>query len=500
MLSCMEGSKTTNADLVQRSPEILSRSTIRRYAAGSIGTGGFGTLPGLVLVYYLTDSLGVTALLAGVIIMVAKLWDVIIDPVIGEISDASLQKTGSRRRLMIIGAIALPIFFVLTFAVPAPLTGLPAALWVLVCFIGAATAFSLFQVPYISLPAELTNNYDQRTKLLTWRVVVLTVAILAFGGGGPALRELAGDNVRLGYLIMAVVAGAAFMVAFLIAARVAPQNAQHNPRKSPLKEIRVRVFVDAGRQSLNLLKTNQAFRTLLGAFFLQALATGLMLASAQYVATWILDSQAAVTFLFAALIAPALLMAPVWGRIALKRSKEQTFLIATVLFIIGAVSLIALLWFPGTWIYLPVALCGAGYAGMQSLPMAMLPDVISHSLSQGQGSEDHDAESLEGKDFLALHFADEPRHDAQEHHNGAGLFGGVWTAGETTGMALGSTVLTVLLALSGYAESVAGQSTSQPDSALVAIVLTFSVIPALCAIASVIPLRRYPLSKSALNA
>ena len=42
----------------------LRRSTIATYAAGSIGTGGFATLPGLVLTYYLTDSLGVAALLA----------------------------------------------------------------------------------------------------------------------------------------------------------------------------------------------------------------------------------------------------------------------------------------------------------------------------------------------------------------------------------------------------------------------------------------------------
>ena len=51
----------------------LSRRIVSRYAIGSIGTGGFGTLPGLVLTYYLTDSLGVTALLAGVIVTAAKI-------------------------------------------------------------------------------------------------------------------------------------------------------------------------------------------------------------------------------------------------------------------------------------------------------------------------------------------------------------------------------------------------------------------------------------------
>ena len=53
------------------------------------------------------------------LVTVAKIWDVVIDPVIGARSDHSLAVTGSRRRYMLLGAILLPVFFVLTFAVPA---------------------------------------------------------------------------------------------------------------------------------------------------------------------------------------------------------------------------------------------------------------------------------------------------------------------------------------------------------------------------------------------
>lgn len=51
------------------------------------------------------------------------------------------------------------------------------------------------------------------------------------------------------------------------------------------------------RAGLDTLRTNQPFRVLVLTFFLQAAATGIMLAGAQYVATWVLDSEAAVTFL-----------------------------------------------------------------------------------------------------------------------------------------------------------------------------------------------------------
>ena len=54
-------------------------------------------------------------------------------------------------------------------------------------------------MPYIALPAELTPAYDERTRLLTWRVVVLTFSILLFGAGGPALRGVT-DDPTTGYL------------------------------------------------------------------------------------------------------------------------------------------------------------------------------------------------------------------------------------------------------------------------------------------------------------
>ena len=110
----------------------LPTSTVARFAIGSIGTGGFGTLPGLVLVFYMTDTLGVAAWVAGIVVAGAKIWDVLIDPVIGGLSDRLLARTGSRRRMMVIGALALPIFFVLTFAVPAGVGPLAGATWVLI--------------------------------------------------------------------------------------------------------------------------------------------------------------------------------------------------------------------------------------------------------------------------------------------------------------------------------------------------------------------------------
>ncbi len=442
----------------------LGAATVARYAIGSLGTGGFSTLPGLVLVYYLTDTLGVAAFLAGLVIGVPKIWDVLIGPVVGRYSDRQLQHRGSRRRYMLAGALILPLFFIATFAAPATLTPALSALWVFTAFLIASTAFSLFQVPYIALPAELSDSYDQRTQLLTWRVVVLAIAILLFGAGGPALRALGGDNPHAGYLWMAAIAAAVICVGMLICISVAPKNLPAATARAPEQTSLWAHYAAC----LRALRESQPFRVLLLAYVLQGMAAGEMLAAVNYVATWILGNSAAVSFLFVALIGPLLLVTPLWGQLARRIGKERSYLYATGLFALGTLSMLALIWWPGSWVYGSVMVCGIGYAGMNSLPLAMLPDVMSHDAR------------CRGRDR-------------------AGVLGGLWTAGETGGMALGATVLAAVLALTGYAAHSGETATSQSPEALIGIVLSFSLVPALLVAASLLPLLRYRLRKEDID-
>ncbi|WP_226534215.1 MFS transporter [Microbacterium paraoxydans] len=451
----------------ERASVRLSPRTIVLYAIGSLGTGGYATLPGLVLTYFLTDNLGVAALAAGLIVTAAKIWDVLIDPLIGAASDRQLARTGSRRGFMVTGALALPLFFALTFAVPPSWGPVAGAISVLLAFLATATAFSLFQVPYVALPAELTSSYDERTRLLGWRVVVLTAAILLFGAGGPALRNAGSDPV-LGYLLMGVVSGLAIGIGMLIAARTADIAAQRTIG-TPGAPIASSTWRDQYLSGFRALGRSQPFRALLGTFVLQALATGTMLAGAQYVATWVLRSEDAVTLVFVALVGPALLATPAWTALARRTGKERAFAVASVLFTVAAATLVIAVWTPGVWIYASVAVAGIAYAGLQSLPMAMLPDVISHD----------------------------------EHTSGpgqAGTFTGIWTAGETVGFALGATAVSLTLASTGYISTVAGATVAQPAAAITGIVLSFSVLPAALMAASLLTLRRYRLRRDDIEA
>src|SRR6187401_1423922 len=88
------------------------------YGLGSVATGTFGTVPGLMLLPYLTDTLGIAAALAGVIVFAPKAWDVVLNPVAGRISDRSVDPRGPRRPFLVRGGLTLAVCFALLFAGP----------------------------------------------------------------------------------------------------------------------------------------------------------------------------------------------------------------------------------------------------------------------------------------------------------------------------------------------------------------------------------------------
>lgn len=432
----------------------IDRSVVAGYAAGSVGTGGFGVLPGLVLAYYLTDTLGVAAAIASLVVIIPKIADVVLDPWIGAVSDRMMRRSGSRVRMMLTGAVLMPALFIATFATPTAFGPAAGAVWVLVFFLLSAVTYSLFQVPYIALPAELTDGYDERTRLISVRIAVLAATILLVGAGGPAIRDGLGGGAP-GYIVMAVVVSALICAGMLAATMLAARRA--TPPRSTTESVSAWT---AYRDGLDALREVRRFRILVLVFVIQALATAIMLAGAQYVATYVLDNEGALTGLFAALVAPALLVMPLWYRYGKSHGKVGGLVFSSSLFGCATVLLILMVWIPGWWIYMAVGLAGIGYAGMQAFPLAMLPDVIDEDADRG------------GRER-------------------GGALAGVWTATETAGLALGPAVFLGLLAVSGFVSSTDDEVVAQPESAVTAIALAFSLLPAVLVGVSLLLLRGY---------
>ena len=436
---------------------VLTRGQRIGYAVGSFGTGGFGTVPGLLLLFYLTDTLGVAAAVAGVVVFLPKLWDVVIDPLLGSLSDRTMVRRGTRRPWLLLGGLTLPLAFLLTFAAPSGLPGQAAALWVAVFFIASVTAFSVFQVSYLAMPAEITDDYRERIDLMSWRIVFLSLAILLFGVAAPLLVE-AGGGGRAGYTVMAVVVGAALGLAMLGAWLGTRTTTAHGAPAEPASLA----------EQVAAIGENRPFANLLAAFLLQALAVGTAFSGIVYVATYLLGDQSLTSVIFASLIAPALLVMPVWRAVGLRVGKQRGYLLATLLFTAAMVALVFLRAYPPPLVYLCVGLAGTAYAGMQMFPLSMLPDTLA-------------ADAVTSR------------------RQRAGVFTGIWTAGETTGFAVGPAVLAAVLAVTGFVSSTEGATATQPGSALTGIVVAFAVIPAVLTALSVPLVRRYDLTAQRLH-
>jgi Na+/melibiose symporter-like transporter len=223
------------------------------------------------------------------------------------------------------------------------------------------------------------------------------------------------------------------------------------------------------RDQLVAVRDNPDFRVLFAAFVIQALGTSAALAGAPYVAEYLLGDKALTTVLFVALVAPAILLVPVWRLVSNRYGKEKGFRWATVCFLVGALVMATAGRSP-TWLLLVgVGVAGIGYAGQQLFPLAMLPDTIQ-------------ADSL------------------RTGRRRSGAFTGVWTAGETLGFALGPAVFGLVIAVGGFVSTTSGQTVTQPDSALTAIAIGFGVVPAVLMLVSLPVLRRYRLTEDELRA
>ncbi|MEU4553706.1 MFS transporter [Micromonospora violae] len=436
----------------------LPRGPLAGFAAGSLGMGVWVTVPGLLLLYFLTDVLAVGPWLAGLALLLPKIADVLLHPWVGHRADVEQTRRGDRRRLLLLGCV-LPVAFAALFAVPGGLTGAPAAAWVAVFFIAGNLLFAAYQVPYLATPADLRIGYHERTRLMAFRMVVLTLGILVSGLLAPLLTG--GDAAtRGGYQRMGVVLAAGMLVAMLAGVAGIARLRGSAPGATASGH--------GGWRALRTALRDAQFRWLVAAYLAMSTTTHLVLAGVPYYAEYELRAPGLTTVLVAAFVAPALLVTPAWLVVARRVGKQRALLGAQGAFAIGSLVLAV-----GRPAGLPVlvaavAVLGVAFAGMQLLPFSMLPDVIRAAAHTADGTP-----------------------------TGAGTYTGVWTATEATGAALGPYAYALCLTVGGFVASSAGESPVQPDAALAAVRYGFGLLPAVAMLAALLLQRRYTLDATA---
>lgn len=441
-------------------PTELPRRVRIGYATGSMVTGAFGTVPGLLLLPYLTDTLGVAAGAAGLLVLAPKAWDVIVNPVAGRLSDRTRTRWGPRRPYLLFSGFALAVLFASIFA--GVLRGGAGAAWVSLAFLATATAFAFFQVPYVAMPADmtegagLTDPYGERTRMMTWRVAFLALTILVSGAVAPIVVKLFGGGIP-GHRAMGIFI-ATMMIVGTVTVFVTTSRAPTGAIVESEPTLRRQLAVAAG---------NRPFRVLVACFVVQAAGVAAMLAGVQFFAHHVMHDDDATTLLFICVVGPAILVMPAWNRVGERIGKLRGYVAASLLLTVGTFALVGAPLLPVWLVYGIVALTGCGYAGQQLFGLAMLPDCVAYDT-------------------------------ARTGRRQAGVFTGLWTAGETFGLALGPGIFGLTLQIFGYQPSTTGTPVAQTSTAELGVLLGFTVVPGMVVALALLFLRAYDLSAERL--
>lgn len=407
------------------------------FGVGAIGIGIFSAVPSVILLFYLTEQLGLPLEYAGPAAAAPKFWALISDPLIGKWSDRARTRIGRRRPFLIAGSVIFAMAFVALFSLPTLSNALTLFVLATSAYLLTATAYSLYAVPYIALPAELGRDPAARTRLMAHRMGWGLTGVLIGSAGAPMLVAAFGGGAS-GYSSMAVIL-ACLSFAVMIIPAICIREPAPRERDGPLN-------------SLSVL-ADPAFVALAFVYLLTLTAIGTMTAAAPYfVVSDMGRSEGDVGTVFLVILLLAVIATPVWGWIATRIGKLPVMTISFIIFALSLALVAAVQ--PGWETFLIICIpLGVGFGGLQLIPFALLAEIIA-------------ARSKTGSDL-------------------GGVYTGAWTAIEKLGLGIGPLAAAFLLKVTAY-------------ETLGAARVTFAAAPAAFAILTLIMLAvvHRPISRS----
>ena len=170
----------SNESTIDRDASRLRWSVISAYGAPGVGAGYMYLLIGLYIMKFSTDVLLIAPAVMGTIFGISRVWDAVSDPLVGYMSDRTRHSLGRRRLWLLLSIVPISGTFIMVFSPPASLHGTDLIAWMAVGVIGFYSAATIFIVPHMSLGAELTPNYHERSRLYGLRHAAFTIgSILA---------------------------------------------------------------------------------------------------------------------------------------------------------------------------------------------------------------------------------------------------------------------------------------------------------------------------------
>ncbi len=455
-----------NQPVLPTSPK-LSFSTKLAYGAGDLGPAITANILGVFLLLFFTNVAGLDAGLAGSILLISKVWDAINDPIIGMLSDRTRSRWGRRHPWMLFGAIPFGVFFFLQWLVPQFSPDPATNRWSLVAYYVAIailfnTFYTIVNLPYTALTPELTQDYDERTSLNSFRFAFsisgsIVSLILAYG-----IFELI-KTPHQQYLVLGGICAILSVLPLywcVWGTRQRVQETEQERLTSHTDEVPLPYL-----QQLKIVFSNRPFLYVIGIYLCAWLAVQNTVAIIPYfVLDWMGLSNQTFTKVVIAVQVTALVMLFVWSQVSQRIGKKAVYFMGMGVWIIAEIGLFFLQ--PGQigWMYFLAVLAGFGVSTAYLIPWSMMPDVIElDELNTGQRRE--------------------------------GIFYGFMVLLQKVALAIGLFLVGQALEWAGYIPSTSGQPVPQPDSALLTIRLLIGPIPTVILMVGLVLAYLYPITR-----
>ena len=428
------------------------------WGVGSLGAALFLNSINFMLLFFMVTVLHINPAVAGLILTVGKLWDMLFNPLLGMASDRTQSRWGRRRPYLLLGAVICSVGFLLLWSPPHFQSERSLIIYMTVMFLLVSSGYTTFNVPYMAMPAEMIDNYQERSAMIGYRVVFIAIGTLVGGSGAKLLVEQLG-NGRDDYAKMGMIIGAGVFF-FMALCCVATRRARFT-----LREAQHYSFADQFRTAAG----NRPFLALLAAKFLQLLALASVGPIILFLFKFVLGHEKpGELILFYGLVTSGvqIVTVPIWHAIGKRLERRGTFILAAVVFVVGSLS-----WYlssPGeslAVLLLRAAVNGFGASGLLLMGQSMLPDVTEY-------------------DYRCTGLRRE------------GIFSGFYSFVEKTAFAIAPAIVGFVLAACHFNRT----SQSQPPEALQGILFLMAGLPSLYFVFSIFALYFYDLTEAKLKA
>ncbi|MDO9254059.1 MAG: MFS transporter [Bacteroidales bacterium] len=212
------------------------------YSLGDTASHFVWDMVGFWLLFFYTDVYGISAAAAGTIMLVARFWDMAIDPVIGIVSDRTNTRWGKFRPYILFGAVPYAVLAILTFTTP-NFGEVGKIIYAGATYVLLMTAYAAINLPYSALGAVMTDDTYERAGLNTYRFIAGFTGQFIVTGLALTLAEYfgGGDKAQGFQYTVFLFAGLSLIFFFITfkatKERVQPPKAQENSLKEDVKNL-----------------------------------------------------------------------------------------------------------------------------------------------------------------------------------------------------------------------------------------------------------------------